>query len=378
MNIDEIRGNIDIIDDSMLELFLRRMELSAEASKFKSQRSLPILDKSREREILARVTSKSGDMERYSHRLFTTIMELSKSYQDTLRCGGTKIRAELDQALSVDWGEFPAKGVIGCQGVEGAYSQIAADKLFPRGNLMYFKTFEAVFDAVKSGLCDYGVVPVENSSNGSVRASYELLKRKNVHIVRSERICIRHELLAKPGTKLEDVREIRSHGQALGQCGEFLKKLNGVRVIECANTAEAAEYAANCDEAGVAAIASGNAGKLYGLGTIADDIQDTSNNYTRFVCISREPKIFPGADRISLLVGCDHRPGALYELIAKPTALGINMLKLESMPIVGHDFEFMFIIDMQASVRDSGTAAMLESMERECALFRFLGCYSEV
>ena len=376
MELSEIRDKIDAIDKPMLNLFLRRMELCGEVARYKKASGMPTLNRGREREILARVAAESGDMEQYAHRLFTTLFELSRAYQDSLTAGGTRVSREIEDALGTETGEFPKTGRIGCQGVEGAYAQMAADKLFPRGNLVFFKTFDAVFDAVENGLCDYGIVPIENSSNGSVRATYELLKTRNVHIVRTQRLCVSHELLAKPGTRLDDVREVRSHPQALGQCSEFIKSLgDSVGVIECPNTAMAAEYAASHD--GVAAIASKYAGKLYGLESIADNIQNTGNNYTRFICISRQMLIYPGADRIYLLIGCAHRPGALYELLAKPAALGINLVKLESIPIVGHDFEFMFALEMQATVRDEKTAAMLDALERECELFKLLGCYSE-
>jgi chorismate mutase/prephenate dehydratase len=379
MELSEIRDKIDAIDGPLLDLFLERMKLSGEVAEYKNAHGLPVLNKGREREILARVMEKSGDMEQYAHHFFSTIFELSRSYQDSLTTSGSKLRGEITAALEKDTGEFPKSGTIACQGVEGAYSQMAADRLFPRGNLMFFKTFEAVFDAVESGLCRFGVVPIENSSNGSVRATYDLLRTKNVKIVRSERLCIRHELLAKPGTKLSDITEVHSHEQALGQCSEFLKSLGDrVEIIPAENTAMAAEYAAKCDNPGVAAIASHSGCKIYGLETVATDIQNSDNNYTRFVCIAKDTEIYPGADHISLILALSHRPGALYEILSKLAALEVNLIKLESCPIIGHDFEFMFFFELQASVRDPKILAMLESLERDCELFEFLGNYSEV
>jgi chorismate mutase/prephenate dehydratase len=310
---------------------------------------------------------------------FSTIFELSRSYQNSLITGNTKIREAITSALDRETGEFPQKGTVACQGVEGAYSQMAADRLFPRGNLMFFRTFEAVFDAVESGLCRFGVIPIENSSNGSVRAAYDLLRTKNVRIVRSTRLCIRHEILAKPGTKLEDIREIRSHPQALGQCSEFLKSLGDkVKIVPAENTAMAAEYAAKSTEPGVAAIASHSSCGLYGLETVATNIQNSDNNYTRFVCIEKDNEIYPGADHISLILALSHKPGALYEILSRFAALEVNLIKLESCPIIGHDFEFMFFFELQGSVRDPKILPMLESLERDCEQFVFLGNYSEV
>lgn len=377
METNEIRKNIDELDRDLLPMILKRMELSAMASEDSALSPAEI--KSREREMLRWASENSGGMEEYIHRFYSSLFELSRAYRECHSPVGAKVRAELQTALSRNMGEFPQSGMIAVQGVEGAYAQMAADRMFPRGNLMFFKSFEAVFDAVESGLCSFGIVPIENSSNGSVRGNYELLNRKNVRIVRSERLFVRHELLAKPGTKLEDIREIRSHEQALGQCSEFLKSLGDkVKIQPCPNTAMAAELAARSEFGDIAAIASHSACELYGLVPIATRIQNSDNNYTRFICISREAEIYPGSDRISLILALKHRPGALYEILAKLTALEINLIKLESCPIVGQDFQFMFFFEMQGSVRDPRVAAMLESLEQTCESFKFLGNYSEV
>ena len=378
MDLSEIRKKIDEIDSKLLPLFLERMNLSAEVAAYKKANNLPVLSKGREREILDRVMKESGEMDQFSHRLYTTIFELSRAYQDSLNTYNTELRKNIETALENSPEIFPKSATVACQGVEGAYSQMAADKIFPRGNLMFFKTFEAVFDAVENGLCRFGVVPIENSSNGSVRATYDLLRTKNVKIVKSDRLCIRHELLAKPGAKLEDIKEIRSHEQALGQCSEFLKGLGpDVKIKPVANTAMAAKSVADSDDLTVAAIASHSGCELYGLVPLKQNIQNSDNNYTRFICISKNTEIYPGANRISLVLECEHRPGTLYQILAKLAALEVDILKLESCPIVGHDFEFMFFFEISANVKDPNTIAMLESLERDCRKLIFLGNYSE-
>ncbi|NCB50643.1 MAG: bifunctional chorismate mutase/prephenate dehydratase [Clostridia bacterium] len=378
MELSELREKIDVLDDEMQKLFAERMTLSREIAHCKAEKSLPVLNKSREREILARVCGQSGEFKQYSHRLFLTLFELGRAYQDTLGTYRSDVKEKVEAALRKAPEPFPQAGTVACQGVEGSYSQMAAERMFPRGNITFFKTFEAVFEAVKSGFCEFGILPIENSSGGSVRAVYDLLCRKDVNIVRSERLCIRHELLAKPGTGLSDVREIHSHPQALDQCGNFLKKLkDGVRIIPCENTASAAEHAALSEDSGVAAIASHSCGKLYGLAPVETDIQDSDNNYTRFICITKDPAIYPGADRVSLVLACEHRPGGLYEILAKMAALEVNLLKLESRPIVGSDFEFSFFFELQASCADPAILSMLESLEQSCEDFVFLGNYQE-
>ncbi len=379
MDLNEIRNQIDRVDSKILKLFLERMHLGEEVAAYKKDNALPVLNKAREREILARVQAEAGDMEPYAYQLFTTLMELSKVRQTLLTAAPSRIRPAIEQALTAPEDVFPKTGTVACQGVEGANSQAACDKLLPRGNIMYVKTFEAVFDAVESGLCKFGVVPIENSANGSVRSVYELLQRKHFSIVRATTLHIRHELLAKPGTKLSEITEIYSHEQAIGQCSRYLTGLNGkVKVIPCANTAVAAKMVADGINPHAAAISSHACAELYGLSMIKDDIQDSDNNYTRFICIAKNPVIYAGANRISLILDCKNEPGALNAILTKIGAYGVNTSKLESCPVTGRNFEFIFFFDLDASVREPGVLALLEELERTSESFTFLGNYSVV
>ena len=378
MELSEIREKINAVDDQLLDLFLQRMDLSEEVAAYKNEHHQPILNKQREREILAKVAEKSGDRERFSYHLFSTIFELSRSRQAELITAPTKVEAQVKASLAAGGEVFPQTGLVACQGVEGANSQVACDRLLPRGNIVYVKSFEAVFSAVESGLCKFGVVPIENSSNGSVRAIYDLIQRKKFSIVRSTRLCIRHELLALPGVKMDDITEIYSHEQAIGQCSKFLGSLGGVRVIPCDNTAMAAKMVAESGNRHAAAISSHPCAALYGLQCVNNAIQDSDNNYTRFICITKDPIIYAGANRISLIIACDNKPGALYEILSKLAALGINMTKLESCPVTGRNFEFIFFLELEASVHEPGVLPMLEELERSCANFQFLGSYAEV
>jgi len=378
MELDEIRQQIDTVDDQLLDLFLQRMDLADQVAAYKNEHQLPILNRQREREVMARVTEHSGDRERYAYHLFSTLFELARSRQAELIDAPTRVRAQVDAALAAAQPLFPQTGIVACQGVEGANSQVACDKLLPRGHILYVKSFEAVFDAVDSGLCKFGVLPIENSSNGSVRAVYDLLLRRRFSVVRSTRLCIRHELLALPGVSLSDITEIYSHEQAIGQCSKFLGALNGVRVIPCDNTAAAAKMVSDSGNQHAAAISSHVCAELYGLSTLRDDIQDSDNNYTRFICITKNPVIYAGASRISLIISCDNKPGALYDILSKLSALGINMSKLESCPVTGRNFEFIFFLELDASVQEPGVLPMLEELERTCAGFQFLGNYAEV
>ncbi len=380
MSIEDVRKQIDKTDEQILELFLTRMDCSKQIAELKKDEDKPVLDKTREREILAKVRKAAGDKERYANSLYNTIMSVSRSYQNTILNHHGKTYDKIKTALANQKETFPQTGTIACPGVEGSYSQMAADRMFPRGNIMYLNDFEAVFDAVESGLCDFGILPIENSSNGSVRSVYELLQTKNASIVRSERLFVRHELLVKPGVKLEDIKEVRSHEQALGQCSKYLASLSkDIVITKVGNTSQAvAQVAQSSASEGIAAIGSRASGELYGLVSINSDVQNSENNYTRFICISNKPCIYPGANRISLVLTCKHQPGSLYEVLGKFAALGVNLLKLESYPIVGHDFDFKFYFDLAASVKEEGIIEMLSDLENDTESLDFLGNYLEV
>lgn len=379
MELDEIRGRINELNDELLKSFLERMQLTGEVAAYKKSHGLPILDKTREREILAAMVEKAGaENETYVYQFFSSLMNLSKARQAELVTENSEIGGIVSKMLEKEEAVFPKSGMIACQGVEGANSQEACDRLFPHGSLMYVDSFEAVFRAVDSGLCKFGVLPIENSSNGSVRAVYALLQKYHFYIVRSTRMWIHHTLLVKPGTKLSDIRTIYSHQQAIGQCSHFLESLKGVDVVPFANTAMAAKKVAESERNDCAAIASKGCSELYGLEVLDEHIQDSENNYTRFICITKNPMIYEGANHISLVISCANTPGSLYEMLSKPATIGVNMIKLESCPIPGRNFEFVFFVELEASVKEPAVLSMLADLERSCPEVWFLGNYAEI
>ena len=244
--------------------------------------------------------------------------------------------------------------------------------------IRYFETFDQVFNAIDQGLCKYGVLPIENSTAGSVTKVYDLMLQHDFYIVRSFRLKIDHNLLAAPGTKLEDIREIYSHEQAISQCGGFLHSLKNVHVVALANTAVAAQMVASSGRRDVAAISSRSCMELYGLQNLAASIQDKGNNRTRFICISRNMEIYPGSDKTSLMMVLNHKPGALYKVLARIYALGINVTKLESRPIPDRDFEFMFYFDLETSIYSDAFVQLICELDDFCVVFKYLGSYTEV
>ena len=377
-NLQKIREDIDRIDTQLVELFRERMEKSIQVAEYKQAHGLPVFNNTREKEVLHKVTEQMGEpFDGYVRLLFNTIFDVSKSAQNNFLARKSDLAARIDDAIGETPVLFPKKAVVACQGVPGANSQAACDKIFEVPSTMFFNNFEGVFNAVEKGLCQYGILPIENSSYGSVGAVYDLMQNYNFHIVKSLRLRITHNLMAKPGTKMSDIKEIFSHEQAIGQCGEVLKSLKDVKITTCANTALAAKMVADSERNDIAAISSMECLDLYGLELVKKNIQTTDNNYTRFICISKKMEIYPGSNKISLILSLPHSPRSLYQAIAKFAALGINLTKLESRPIPGSDFEFLFYFDFEGSVHSPELINLLAELENQPETFVFLGCYTE-
>ena len=379
MDLQELRTRIDALDDQLVKIFSDRMAVAAEISNYKKEHDMPVLDAGRERQKLADITEKAGEeMQDYTATLYSLIFELSRSYQSKLLGTSSELTNQIATAIEKTQPLFPPKATVACQGVEGAYSQLACEKLFRLPSILYFHSFESVFSAIEKGLCTYGVIPLENSTAGSVNMVYDLMMKHNFRIVRSTRLKVDHNLLAKRGTKLGEIREIFSHEQAISQCGDFLKTLGDVKITCCENTAEAAKMVAESSRTDVAALASRACIELYDLCCLSAAVQDQGNNYTRFICISKNLEIYPGADRTSIMMVVSHHPGSLYKVLSRFYVLGINLIKLESRPIPERDFEFMFYFDLDTSVYSPQFIQLMGELQSTSEEFSYLGSYSEV
>ena len=377
MDINGLRQEIDSIDKQLTELFEKRMKTAAEIAAYKKENGLAVYDRERERKVFNKVTEMtSPEIQNYTKTLYQTIFDLSRSYQKKLINPASELAKMLDEVTASTPLQRPDRAVVACQGVEGAYSQFACDKLFAYPSIMYFAGFEDVFKAVESGLCRYGILPLENSTAGSVNSVYDLMKEYKFYITHSTKLCIGHSLLVPVGTELADIKEVFSHEQALNQCSDFIKSI-GAKVTVCKNTAAAAKMVAESGRKDCAAIGSKDCAELYSLKVLKSGVQNTDNNYTRFICISKTPEIYPGAKKTSIMLTIPHKPGSLYSIISKFAALGLNMTKLESRPIPGSNFEFMFYFDIDASVYSENLKALLSELESDCEQFSYLGSYTE-
>lgn len=379
MSLEQMREEINQIDQKLVDLFRRRMELSKSIGAYKQANQLPVQDPARERELLGRVAEQAGEeLSEYAQSVYQTILAVSRSYQnaESTRRSGTyqQIQAMLEKTPEL----FPQRSSVACQGVEGAFSQLACQRLFKLPNIMFFQSFEHVFKAVESGMCQFGVLPIENSTAGSVNKIYDLMLEHNFFIVRSARLKVSHNLLVKPGVKLEDIREIYSHEQAINQCSDFLGTLKDVKITVCENTAVAAQMVSQSDRKDIAAISSRLCAEQYSLQRLKTSVQNQGSNYTRFICISKTPQIYPGADKTSIMMIVPHRPGSLSHILTKFSILGINLTKLESRPLPEREFEFMFYFDLEASVYAPEMERLFLDLESECETIRYLGSYSEI
>lgn len=377
MNLEEARETIDRIDNDMVKLFSERMAAVTEVAKYKKENNLPIFNGKREREVLEKVSADvSPELALYAKVLYNTLFSVSRAYQTKKNGLEADIVKKIKDALKNTNNIFPESAVVACQGTDGAYSQKACEKLFKNPSVMFFDSFKGVLDAVSAGMCQYGVLPLENSVHGTVTEVYDLLSSYEFSIVKAAKIQINHVLATKQ--KDAKITEICSHRQALGQCDKYISGLKNITITKCDNTAVAAEMVANSDRNDLGVICSKECAQLYGLNIVDDNVANSDNNHTRFICISKKPEIYPGADKISFVITLPHIAGSLYLVMSRFAAAGINLTKIESRPISGKDFEFEFYFEMEASVYSEDLYAVLSEMENSDEKFRFFGCYREI
>lgn len=375
MDLLELRNEIDKLDDELIPLLLKRMDISRQVAEYKVQNGIPVLNEQRELEILEDVASKCGEQGEVIKTVFSAIMDASRALQHKIIGGGVDLRNLISNAKCEK--NLTANGEpIACQGVQGAYSGEAAKALFPDSPIDFHKQFEDVFEAVNQNKARFGIIPVENSTAGSVHESYDLIMKYKFFIVGAYDLRVDHCLCAKPGVKFEDIENVYSHTQALSQCNIFLKNFDFTG-ITFSNTAAAAKFVSESEKNNIAAICSESAAKKYGLKIIRKGIQNVTNNTTRFIVISKELVIDDDAEKISLIFSAPHRTGSLYRVLGRFSMTGLNLTKLESRPVANGRFDYYFYVDILGSVRDEQTLDLLCALSDELPEFSFLGNYYE-
>jgi len=377
VDLNALREEIDKIDDQLIELYCRRMEIVAKVADYKIANKLPVYHAEREKAIIQKVREKAG--KQYADgaaELFQTMMDISKNSQNEKMAERSELYNKILSAeKKVD---LKAISTVACQGVKGAYSYEAAKKMFAQPQISYYDSFLEVFQAVESGECEYGILPIENSSAGSVLAVYDLMKRFNFYICKSLRLSVSHKLLACGNASFETITDVYSHSQALSQCSDFFENNKQIKSHIFSNTAMAAKYVSELCDSTKAAIASEECASLYNLKIIKSDFQNSNLNYTRFICISKKLKISDDANKISLSLRLPNVAGSLYRFIQQFALHNLNLIKLESRPVPETNFEFMFYFDFEGHVAEKRILSLLCALHNQLEYFEFLGNYNEI
>ncbi len=367
-----LRKQIDEIDGKLVPLFCKRMDTALNVALYKKENGMPIFDAEREKAILESLSASAGKYKGYASVLYGTLMDLSRALQhDVIDSSGTPATGEATQFDA----SLPCR--VACFGKEGAYAHIAARSIFDEAKIEFFPTFADTAAALlNDDSFDYAVMPVENSTAGSVLEVYDILINNPLYIVAGIEIPVIHCLLGVKGATEESIKTVYSHKQALSQCSEFIKA-RSMQQIEELSTAAAAFRISKENDISLGAIASKLAASQYGLEIIKESIQNTSNNSTRFVALSRRLSSSADADKISIVFSLDHRPGTLYRTLARFAALGLNLTKIESRPKHSGKFEYTFYLDFTGNINREETWRLLSALKNEMQDFKVLGNYQD-
>ncbi len=373
-NLDEIRVEIDNIDNELIELFKKRMDCAKAVGYYKKEKGIPVLSQNREQEILDNVEERGGEYGAHARLLYSNIMELSRALQHNIVGSGNELKSVIDSAEGI----LPSENIKAAyQGIKGANGHEATLKLFPNGTAVNYKTFGDVFDAVDKGEVTYGVLPVENSTAGSVSSVYDLILKHRFYIVGALDLPIDYCLGGLRQAEFEDIEKVWSHSQSISQCAGYIEQHN-FDSMALENTAVAARDVAREKRLNVAAICSYQAAKEYGLKVLDNHLQDDKGNTTRFIVISKKLYIPENANKISLCFSLPHVTGSLYSLLCRFNSLGLNLTKIESRPMKGQDFEYLFYLDFTGNVHSKNVISLLCQLSEENPEFSFLGNYCEM
>jgi len=374
--LDQYRAQIDAIDGDLVRTFLKRMEVTGQVGAYKKAQGIPVLDTARERQVIADKTAlaKSPEDKAAVAALYEAVMGISRRQQRRMvkeadSDGFGAIRAAIQKA------RLPLERPrVLYQGEPGAYAHQAAEEFFRRP-CRKVDTWEEIFEALERGTADYGVVPIENSSTGSINQVYDLFAKYGHAIVGEHVVKVDHCLAAPQGARLEDIRQVYSHEQGLLQCADYLKEHPRMTGVPRLNTAEAAQFVARSGDKSHAAICSTLAAQTYGLEILAKHLNTNDSNYTRFVVASPVMELREGRDKISALFTVPHRTGSLHEILTLFAVNGLNLMKLESRPILGRSWEYRFFVDFTGDLRGEGMEGIVRELCQTAENFRVLGNY---
>ncbi|MCL2817947.1 MAG: chorismate mutase [Clostridiales bacterium] len=363
----EIRKEIDRLDERLIPLFVSRMELAEKMAALKREANLPLADPAREQEIINRTAAGvNPELVGHAQMFMRSLLGLSRMRQRECLMGGG------ETLLPAAAGKKGLPVKVAYQGVPGAWGEQAALQLFHEAEFLREDNFEDVFSAVKNGASDYGVIPIENSQTGAIGEVYDLLRKYGCYIVGQTWVHARHCLMALPGVKLADIREVYSHPEGFSQCRDFLRG-RAWDAVACRNTALAAQQVAQAASPRLAAIASPRAAELNGLAVLAGDIMNDANNKTRFILISDRAEYDARCDAVSVIFYADHRSGALCDVLFPFMVQVISLSRIESRPL--SPGRYCFFVDLEANMREERTAEALSAAAAASGYLEVLGCY---
>lgn len=354
--LEKARIEINAIDEKMADLFVQRMNAVAQVVAYKAENNLPVLDEKREAEVLKKNVSRldnteHSDLKPYYAEFLQDLMDVSKSWQKSVL----------------------NKNTVGYQGTNGAFSCIAAKKIYPNAKHTAYPCFEDVFKAVENGEVAYGVIPFENSYTGEVGEVIDLLLSYDLHIIDSFDLTVSQNLLGVKGATIEDIKEVYSHQQALSQCSDYCTK-NHWQAVPYSNTALAAEYVAKCNDKTKAAIASLETAEIFGLSVLAKNINTSAYNTTRFMVISKEES-FSG-NRFNMLFTVGHEAGQLAKVMSIFGDFGYNLESIKSRPMKNLAWQYYFYAEIIGNLKDENTINLLGKLKETCNYLKILGSYT--
>jgi chorismate mutase/prephenate dehydratase len=367
--LEILRQKINETDTKLVALFINRMELVAKVGEYKAARNLKIYDPTRERAVIERVSGgvKADFDMKYVEQFMENLMFLSRKFQEDI-IGGKQEPLKIEDTYSGN--------IIGYQGVPGCYSYQAGLEYFgEKAETLSCHSFRDVFEALANGKIQYGVLPIENSTSGSINDVYDLLREYEFYIVGEKCLKVEHSLLGMKGAELSDIREVYSHQQGLIQCSRYLSEHPKWKQVPYFDTAGSAEYVAMEGLKSKACIAGEMAAAVYGLDIISRNVQDNRNNSTRFVIISKEKLETAKADKVSIIISVPDKPGTLYGILKHFAEGNYNLMKIESRPLEGKAWEYFFYIDFRANLSEEATRSIMEDIEKESSYFHLLGNY---
>lgn len=371
----ELRDQIDVIDREMVRLFEERMDVCRQVAEYKIANGRKVLDRAREQEKLKNLGMLAhSDFNRHGvQELFQQIMAMSRKLQYQLLAEeGVSGNLPFTQIDEIDREHCR----VVYQGVEGAYSHQAAREYFGEHvNAFHMASWKECMEAIKEGMADYAVLPIENSSAGEVRDIYDLLEEYENYIVGEQIIKVNHALLGLPDAELSDVKTVYSHPQALMQCAGYLEQKTGWRQVSLANTAMAAAKVASEGDRSQAAIASATAAEYHGLKVLQMPINDNRFNSTRFIIVTNRKMYEKDAKKVSICFELPHTSGSLYNILSHIIYNDLNMCKIESRPIPERNWEYHFFIDFEGNLNDSAVKNAIRGIMEEAVNFKILGNY---